>query len=114
MEKLFVRVIHWVMQVDELGIGDPGINNLELREGRIARVNGAGVQFWAQEILRNSVTAGRIVFEGILTDGQRVQVSGSITPEHFALRLERGGKESRFVALAGISSGLARVRVSER
>src|SRR5262245_16873042 len=101
-ERIFVRVVHWVVQVDELGIGDPGINNIDLRGGRIARVNGAGVELWASEILRNS-TAQEISFEAILTDGLRASICGSPASQQFQLRLEHGCRQSCFVALASVS-----------
>ena len=106
-ERTFVRVVHWVGQVDELGLGDPGINNLDLRDGRIARVNGASVERWAWKILCNS-GVDEIAFEAILGDGRRVRICGSLLPQQFQVRFEQGGKESCFVALASVSRLLAR------
>ena len=98
-QRAFIRVVHWVVQTDELGLGDPGIHDLEVREGRIARVNGAGVDYWARAVLRNSARAGGIELEGTLAAGQRFQLSGRSLSE-LALWVEHDGKTSRFVALA--------------
>ncbi|MSR64123.1 MAG: hypothetical protein EXS08_17020 [Planctomycetes bacterium] len=102
-ERIFVRAVHWVVQVDELGLGDPGINNPELRGQRSARVNGAGIEYWASAILANSSGPRGILFEGLMADGSRVEISAALVPEHFRVRFERAGKQSSFVALAHVA-----------
>jgi len=106
-EKIFVRIVHWVTLVDELGIGVPAIDTLTLRGGHVARVNGARAARWARAILRNS-TAEETVFEAMIDEGRRVRIDGSPRSRQFQVRFESGGRESRFVALASVSRLLAR------
>ena len=102
-ERLLVRVLHWVVQIDELDLGVPDIRSLELREGRIVRVDGAGLRYWAREIRYNSGGPNVTVFEGILHDGHCASITCSVGTAEFALRIALDGRESRFVALAHVS-----------
>src|SRR5262245_21944617 len=104
-ERIFVRVFLWVPRVDELGICDPGINNLDLQEGRIARVNGASVERWASEVLRNSA-AEDAHLEAIMLDGRRVRIWGSAASQ-FHVLYEQGGRQSYFASLATTARFLA-------